>query len=376
MQYRTFRKTGEKISLLGTGTMRLPLNPDGTVNQQESISIIRNSIDRGVNYVDTAYMYHGGESEKVLGEALKNGYREKVFLADKMPVWMAQDRGAMEKIFAAQFERLGVDVIDMYLIHNANQSYWERAKQFNLLDFLEKMRAVGKIKYIGFSFHDTLPMFKEVIDAYPWDFCQIQLNYMDQEFQAGVEGLKYAASKNIPVIVMEPLKGGKLTDTLPPQVTALWAQSGIQRSPAEWALRWVAGFPEVLTILSGMSSMAQLDENVDILSAAEANSLTDQDLTVINQVAETYNRLLQYACTSCKYCMDSCPQKIDIPTAVNYYNDWLVYEKNPKIKGTYQTWVEEAHRASNCIDCKACEEHCPQHLPISEIMKLTAAAFE
>lgn len=375
MQYRTFNKTGEKISLLGMGTMRLPLAEDRKVDRREAISMIRNSIDQGVNYVDTAYMYHDGESEKIVGEALKDGYRQKVLLADKMPVWMAKDEENMRAIFDEQLQRLDVDVIDMYLVHNITASVWKRAKEFNLMSFLEEKQAEGKIKHIGFSFHDDLPLFKEVIDAYPWDFCQIQLNYMDKDFQAGEEGLRYAGSKNIPVIIMEPLKGGKLTDSLPQTVEALWKQAKVQRTPAEWAFRWVANHPEVLTILSGMSAQEQLEENLRILSQAEAGSLSEAELAVIDQVSSQYNKLIQYSCTACKYCMP-CPKKIDIPTAINFYNEWFLYDKNPKLKEDYPEWLDEGQRASDCVACKACEGHCPQHLPISQIMKKTAEIFE
>lgn len=375
MQYRTFDKTGQKVSLLGMGTMRLPVTEDGQVDREAAISMIRHSIDEGINYVDTAYMYHDGESEKIVGQALKDGYREKVLLADKMPVWLAKDEEAMRSIFDEQFARLEVDVIDMYLVHNVTVPVWKRAQKFHLMDFLEEKRAEGKIRHIGFSFHDQLSLFKEVIDSYPWDFCQIQLNYMDKEFQAGEEGLHYAAEKGIPVIIMEPLKGGKLTDTLPPSVKALWKQAEIQRTPAEWALRWVANHSEILTILSGMSAPEQLEENLRILSQAKPNSLTEKELSIIDQVSSEYNRLIQYSCTSCKYCMP-CPKKIDIPTAIRFYNEWFLYEGNPKIKADYPNWLVKDRQPGDCIACKVCEDHCPQHLPISEIMKKTAEIFE
>lgn len=375
MQYRTFSKTGEKISLLGMGTMRFPLDADGKADETESIAMIRNAIDCGVNYVDTAYMYHDGISEVITGKALKDGYREKVLLADKMPVWLAKDEEQMKAIFEEQFQRLDVDCIDMYLVHNITAPIWKRVQKFNLLPFLEEKREEGKIRHIGFSFHDELALFKEVVDAYSWDFCQIQLNYMDQEFQAGVEGLKYAAFRGLPVVVMEPLKGGKLTDAIPHSVNQLWKQAEIQRTPAEWALRWVADFPEVLTILSGMSSMEQLEENLRILSDAEPNTLTAGERDIIDQVADQYNKLIQYSCTACKYCMP-CPQKIDIPTGINYYNEWFLYDGNPKLKADYPVWMVKGRRASDCIGCKACEGHCPQHLPIAEIMKKTAEIYE
>lgn len=376
MKYRSF-KTGDKISLLGFGTMRLPVI-DGNmanINEAAAIKMIRSAIDKGINYIDTAYMYHNGNSEVVVGKALKDGYREKVFLADKMPVWYAKSEEDVESLFEEQLKRLDVDCIDMYLVHNITAPIWKRALKLNTLNFLEKKRAEGKIKYIGFSFHDNLDLFKDVIDSYPWDLCQIQLNYMDSEFQAGVEGLKYAASKNIPVIIMEPLKGGRLTDILPKSIKEYWNSAPVKRTPAEWALRWVADFPEVLTILSGMSSMNQLDENIKTLGAAEANSLTELEHKIIKNVADEYNNLIQHSCTECRYCIP-CPVKIEIPTAIKFYNEWFLYDGNDKVKEDYLMWLASDRRASACISCKACEEKCPQHLPISEIMIKAKNIFE
>ena len=375
MLYRTFNKTGEDVSLLGMGTMRLPLAEDGTIDEATAIEMIRHSIDQGINYVDTAYMYHKGESEKVLGKALKDGYREKVLLADKMPVWLAKDEEKMKEIFETQFERLDVDCIDMYLVHNITAPVWKRVNKFNLLPYLEEQRAAGRIKHIGFSFHDDLSLFREVIDAYDWDFCQIQLNYMDKEFQAGVEGLKYAASKGIPVVIMEPLKGGKLTDSIHASVKELWDNAPVKRTPAEWGLRWVANHPEVLCILSGMSAPEQLAENLRIMDEAAPNSLTEAELSIIDKASDEYNKLIQYSCTECRYCMP-CPMKIDIPDNIGYYNEWFLYDKNPKVKADFFTFTIEGRRASACVECKACEEKCPQHLPIAEIMKKTADLFE
>ena len=374
MDKRPFGKTGEKVSLLGMGTMRLPLTEKGRLNTAAAIRLIRKAIDNGVNYVDTAYMYHDGASETITGKALRDGYREKVLLADKMPIWLAKDAEGMAEIFETQLKRLGTEVIDMYLIHNLTVPLWERCRKFGLLDFLEEQRRLGRITHIGFSFHDELPFFKELIDAYPWDFCQIQLNYMDQAYQAGLEGLQYAAAKGIPVIVMEPLKGGKLTDRIPPVIKALWDEAEVKRSPADWAFRWVADLPGILTILSGMSSEAQLDENLKIFSNFSRPLLTQAELDRIDKVAALYNELIPYSCTACKYCMP-CPQKIDIPTFIELYNEWHVYEQNPKVMVNFGWWFPK-YKPSLCTGCKACEGHCPQHLPISKIMSEGSLIFE
>jgi uncharacterized protein len=374
MQYTKFKKTGQKISLLGMGTMRLPQNPDGTIDEPAAIALIRKAIDNGVNYVDTAYMYHDGTSEVITGKALKDGYREKVLLADKMPVWMAKDPEGMATIFETQLKRLETDVIDMYLIHNLTVSIWERCLKFGLLEYLEEQKRLGRIHHIGFSFHDELPFFKELIDAYPWDFCQIQLNYMDKKYQAGLEGLYYADSKGIPVIVMEPLKGGKLTDSIPPVIEAIWAEANTKRSPANWAFRWIADLPGILTILSGMSTEAQLDENLSIFSEMVPPLLTEEERQRIDRVSALYNELIPYSCTACKYCMP-CPQQIDIPSFIELFNEWHVYEHNPKVMVNFGWWFPK-YKPSLCTGCKICEGLCPQHLPISKIMSEGSVVFE
>ncbi len=372
MEYRTLN-TGEKVSLLGLGTMRLPLTDDEKVDEKKAVDLIRSAIDSGINYIDTAYTYHGGNSEKVLGRALKDGYRDKILLADKMPVWLAKDEEAMKAMFEKQFERLDTDSIDMYLVHNITAPIWKRVKKLNLLPFLEEKKAEGRIKHIGFSFHDRFELFEEVIDAFPWEFCQIQLNYMDKDFQAGVKGLKYATQKGLSVIIMEPLKGGRLTTGLPPSVEELFAGADIKRSPAEWAFKWLAAMPEVTVMLSGMSSMQQLAANIDIMSKNDLCSLTDKESAMIDKVSDEYNKLIKYSCTGCQYCMP-CPQKLEIPRIIGYYNDWFIYG-NPSTENEYRTWIPDGRHASDCIACGACEEKCPQSLPIREAMKRTAELF-
>lgn len=377
MKYREFKRTGEKISLLGLGTMRFPIidNDNSKIDEAEAIKMIRHAIDKGVNYIDTAYMYHAGTSENVLGKALQDGYREKVFIADKMPAWFAKEQVDVERIFKEQFERLGVDCIDMYLLHNITAPIWKICNKHNVLEFLQQKQKEGKIKHIGFSFHDDYELFETVLNAFPWDLCQIQLNYMDSDFQAGVKGLKLAGSKGIPVVVMEPLKGGRLTDAMPEKIAKLWKDAPIKRSPAEWALKWVANFPEVLTILSGTTTMEQLDENIKILSEAEPDSLTEKELSIIQSVSDEYNRLTKYSCTGCKYCLP-CPLKINIPNIIQLFNEWYLYDYNPKTIVDYKTWNSRGRCATDCTSCNACEEKCPQNLPVAEIMGKAAEIFD
>jgi len=376
MQYREFAPTGEKVSLLGFGAMRLPVveKDETRIDEAKAIRMIRYAVDMGVNYVDTAFMYHEGKSEGVLGKALKDGYREKVLLADKMPLWMAKRAGGIEALFLEQFRRLDVDYIDFYLVHNLTRSFWKKAKDDNLMPFLERMKAEGRIGKIGFSFHDDFEVFKDIVDDYPWEFCQIQLNYMDTEFQAGVAGLKYAGERGIPVIIMEPLKGGKLTKYLPESVAAVWERAEVKRKPAEWALRWAADFPEVLTILSGMSEMKEVEDNIRILSDAVPLSLTEKEKSLIEEASKEYNNLIKASCTACRYCMP-CPKRIDIPEVMDQYNQWHIYRAYRTSKREYD-FLSEGARPIDCIDCKECEAQCPQHLPVSDIMREMGDIFE
>ena len=374
MQYRTFKKLDREVSLLGMGAMRLPETEDGQINEPEAIDIIRSAIDAGINYVDTAFGYHNGKSEGLVGKALRDGYREKVLLADKMPIWLAKDEEHMKEMFQTQLERLDTDYIDMYLVHSVNKPNWKRIKKLNLMPFLEEMKAAGKIKHIGFSFHDSYELFEEVLDSYPWEFCQIQLNYMDKDIQAGVKGLKLAAEKGLSVIIMEPLKGGKLTTGIPPTVQELWDNAPVKRTPAEWGFKWLANMPEVTLILSGMSSREQLQQNIATVSAADLNVLSDEERELIDKVSDEYNRLIKYSCTGCEYCLP-CPQKLKIPDLIDTLNEWNIYGQNPATKMEYIEWVPEGRHASDCISCKACEKKCPQGLPIAQIMKDTAEIF-
>ena len=374
MIYRTVDKFTKKISLLGLGAMRFPLAPSGEVDEAEAIRMIRHAIDSGINYLDTAYTYHGSKSESILGRALKDGYRERTFIADKLPIWLVEKESDVRRIFEEQLQRLDTGFIDFYLIHCIDHEGWEITRNCRVLPILDELKAEGKIGHIGFSYHDDLSLFKEVIDAYPWDLCQIQLNYVDTEFQAGLAGLHYAGQRGIPVVIMEPLKGGRLTDGVPPVIQKVWDEAPVRRTPAEWAFKWVASHPEVITILSGMSSMEQLEQNLALFSRGDLSVLTDPELASIEQAADLYHQLIQYPCTECRYCMP-CPGGVNIPRLIRYYNDWCAYEHNPKLKEEYLTWQDKSEHASNCVKCGACESHCPQHLPIMMIMEEIVSAF-
>lgn len=377
MEYRQFEKLGINASLLGLGTMRLPIlnGENKNVDEQQSIEMIRYAIDHGINYIDTAYPYHNGNSEIVVGKALKDGYRNKVYIADKMPLWLTKSEKDVYKVFDTQLERLGVKCIDFYLVHNVTEAIWKRALKYNIFDFLHKKKAEGKIKYIGFSFHGAGDFFKEVMDYYNWDFCQIQFNYIDTDYQAGLAGLKYAGEKNIPVIVMEPLKGGRLAMTPPDSIQALWDSHALKLSPAAWGLKWIANFPEVKVILSGMSNMEQLKENINTLKDMKPNSLSSSDLEFMEQIKKAYDKLIKINCSTCNYCLP-CPSKVNIPKIFSFYNEMHLYSTHDMIRKDFNLWVGPKQRPSACTECGICEEQCPQGLPIREWLKEAGSVFE
>ena len=376
MNYRTNPKTGLKHSLLGFGAMRLPrsdTDPTG-IQVGESIELLRHAIDHGVNYIDTAYTYFEGGSEIVLGRALKDGYGDKVMVATKLPSMRLLKAEEHSMFLEESRRRLERDYIDFYLLHGMKERYWPTIKKLDTVDFLVKMKAEGKIKNMGFAFHgETVEFFKEIIDYGPWDFVQIQFNYMDEHFQAGVEGLRYAASKGIAVIVMEPLRGGHLINNITPDIQRLFDSLDVKRTPAEWGFRWVANHPEVTTILSGMNTMEMLDENLKTLSEADAGCLNEKEIAVLAEIADEYRKLIPYPCTSCGYCRRDCPQDIEIPLVISIRNDASMFNNFDHAK--YQINHIVRKPPSLCVECKKCEEICPQHLKVSEIMK-ECAKFE
>ena len=370
MLYRQMGKLDENVSLLGMGAMRLPTDAEGAIDEAASIALIRKAIDGGINYIDTAFLYP--KSEKILGKALKDGYRQKAYIADKLNPALIKEEGDMESLLSKCLERLDTDYIDFFLVHNIFDKTWKKVQKWNFLDFLEEKKKEGKIRHLGFSFHGDLDLFKEVIDAHPWDFCQIQLNFMDAEFQAGVAGVDYAYDKGVGVIVMEPLKGGRLTTNIPPAVQEIWDAAPWQKTPAHWAFKWLVSNPKISLILSGMSSEEQLAENLEIFNDPEIGTISEEQCALLYKVADKYRELVKYSCTGCGYCMP-CPQRIDIPYVLSMYNDWLAFDRPGSVKFEYTGWT--AKHGSDCADCHACEDKCPQHLPIAQAMKEAAEEF-
>jgi predicted aldo/keto reductase-like oxidoreductase len=370
MKYRELGKNKDKVSVLGFGAMRLPLIDEdpGNIDEEESIKLLRYAIDNGISYIDTAYNYHKGKSEIIVGKALKDGYRDKTKIATKLPVWLTNAYEDFDKYLNEQLQKLDVEYIDFYLLHNLNKKYWEKLTKIDIFKFLDRALADGRIKNVGFSFHDELSLFKEIIDSYSWDFCQIQYNYMNENYQAGKEGLKYAASKGIPVIIMEPLLGGKLAKEPPVDVKALWDKADIKRTPAEWGLRWIYNHPEVSVILSGMSNFEQLKENLRIADAAIPETLTEKELELVKEVERKYRERVKIDCTECGYCMP-CPNNVSIPSNFELYNDYHVYDNVEAATKMYKRFKQANQSADLCVECGKCEAACPQHLPISKLLK-------
>lgn len=374
MQKRMMGKTREEVSLLGFGCMRLPTLPDGEIDEKQALAMIHYAIDSGVNYLDTAYNYHGGKSESLVGRAVQGGYREKVHIATKLPVWLLESPQDCRRLFQEQLDRLGVDYLDFYLLHSLNRDSWHKAVQNKALEFLDEAKAEGLIKYAGFSFHDEFPVFREIADSYAWDFCQIQFNYMDENYQAGLAGLNYAASKDFGLIIMEPLRGGRLVRNLPPEIEVLFEKASTKRTPAEWALRWVANHPEVSLILSGMNKQAEVEENLRTMAEATPNSLTEEELTLIEKAKDIYAQRIKVLCTDCKYCLP-CPENVDIPRIFSMYNDASIYNNFAGAKGFYNNLTEHGQDASRCVACGQCEELCPQHIEIIDSLVMAQRSF-
>ncbi|HSW57070.1 MAG TPA: aldo/keto reductase [Dehalococcoidales bacterium] len=374
MIYRNFPGMDWKPSALGFGAMRLPLlsrNP-ADVDYPQAVNMIRYAVDNGVNYLDTAYFYHSGNSEKAVGMALQDGYRQKIKLATKFPAREVNSPADFDGAFQMQLERLQTDKVDFYLLHGLHRAVWDRLQGMGVLNWLEKQKSAGRISHLGFSFHDDFTAFKQVVDAWDnWEFCQIHYNYMDEDYQAGRSGLDYAASKNLGVIVMEPLRGGQLAGVPPQAVADIWKFAQVQRSPVEWAFRWVWSQPQVSFLLSGMSSMAQVMENVDIAARAGNSSLNQYEKELIDRVKQAYRSACPVPCTACRYCMP-CPNGVEIPAIFRIFGEMKMYNDINLAKMRYNggIWgLNEKQHAGNCIECNHCLELCPQHINIPEWLK-------
>ena len=382
MKYRRFGRHDFKVSALGFGAMRLPVlgKDHSNVDEEKSIEMIRYAVDHGVNYVDTAYGYMGGKSEVVVSKALKDGYREKVKLATKLPSWIVNTREDMDKFLNEQLKKLDVDHVDFYLLHGLGKDRWDKLKSLGVLEFGDKAVADGRIRGLGFSFHDEYEVFKEIIDGYDkWAMCQILYNYIDQDRQATTKGLRYAASKGLPVVIMEPIGGGSLAIKPPKEIQEIWDESKIKRPGAEWALQWVWNHPEVSVALSGMSTMQQVVENVESASHSGPNTLTAKELQLVERVRRKYSEYGYIGCTGCRYCMQ-CPNGVAIPEIFALVNQHYMKrgdrDAEQEVVKKYKETVGKENGAKNCKRCGKCEELCPQHLPIQNLIGGATWIFE
>jgi len=366
MQYRSFPKLPQlPVSTLGFGCMRLPVlgGDPGRIDEEKATALLHAALDQGVNYVDTAWPYHGGQSEPFVGRALGSERRKQVHLAPKCPVWLVESEADWDRYLDQQLERLRTDHIDFYMLHALAADRWEAVRRFGGLQAFERARADGRIRHLGFSFHASLDVFKEVVDGYDgWEFCQLQLNYLDEEYQAGVAGMRYAAARGIGTIVMEPLRGGALANT-PPALAEIWGRSERRWSSAEWALRWVWSHPEVVTALSGMNEPSQLEENLRV--AGSAAPLCPSDLARFDEAKQVYRARMRVPCTTCGYCQP-CPAGVAIPDVLSQYNSAAMFGSKSGPAAAYRLFVlGNGAGADQCTKCRECEAKCPQGISIA-----------
>lgn len=359
MEKRNFLKLGISTSLLGYGCMRFPTK-DGRIDEAESEKLLDRAYEAGVNYFDTAYPYHGGESEGFTGRVLAKYPRESYYIATKLPGWEIKSLEDAKRIFNDQLERLGMEYVDFYLLHSMSGRKYREMRELGVVKYCEELKAQGKIRWFGFSFHDSFDAFEEIITDREWDFCQIQLNYMDTEEQAGIRGYELAQRLGVPVIVMEPVKGGSLAK-LPDEIYAPLEEYRRGYSPAAWALRWVGTFPNVKVILSGMSDMAQVEDNLRTFNAFEP--LNDEEKKLISDTAESLRTRVNNGCTGCNYCMP-CPAGVNIPKNFSIWNKYGIYENAYSLKWEWNNDIDTSSKAAACIGCGKCEKLCPQKISI------------
>jgi len=369
MRYRKFGRLDWPVSALSFGCMRLPVldGDSGKIDEPEAIAMIRRGIDLGINYLDTAYGYHKGNSEGLVAKALADGYRERARVATKLPMWLVESESDPDKYFDEQRGRLGTDRIDVYLLHGLGPDRWETAKRLKVLQWAERRMAAGQIGHFGFSFHANLDSFRQILREYDnWAVCQIQYNYMDTEYQAGKAGLEEAAAQGLGVVVMEPLRGGTLANNPPAAVQSIWEQADQQRTPADWALQWCWRHPEVGTVLSGMSTMEHVLQNVASAERSD-DGLTADELALIGRVRAAYEALAPIGCTSCEYCLP-CPHGVNIPGHFAGYNGAHMYPGALERARRFYGRAEDKDKAAACVACGECLDKCPQELAIPDLL--------
>jgi predicted aldo/keto reductase-like oxidoreductase len=374
METRTFEKLGIETSLLGFGAMRFPLTDEGKIDRPLAEQMMDRAIAAGVNYIDTAYPYHNKESEPFVGTVLKKYDRSSFRLATKLPQWLVKDLEDAKRIFAEQLERLQVDYFDFYLLHSLNGESFDRMASLGVVDYLKEMKEAGKIRYLGFSFHSSYEAFEHILTYTDWDFCQIQFNYLDTEIQAGQKGYELAERMGIPMICMEPIKGGSLA-SLPPDLASELGKLDPKASAASYALRWVAGHPNIKVILSGMSSMEQVEDNIATFSPFR--KLDDREQAVLRKISATMKQRVGNGCTGCKYCMP-CPFGVDIPGNFSLWNQFRMFQSYAVVKQNWENEKAQKERPTSCTECGRCVSLCPQHIDIPSDLKrvqreLTAA---
>ncbi len=372
MEKRKMEKLGIETSLLGFGCMRFPVLENGEINEPEAERMLDKAIAEGVNYIDTAYPYHEGKSEIVTGKILKKYDRDSFYLATKLPLWQINSLEDVDRIFGEQLTKLQTDYVDFYLMHAMNKERWDAMRKLGVVERLEQIKAEGRIKYLGFSFHDSYEAFEEIINAREWDFCQIQLNYMDVEEQAGLKGYELAASKNVPVIVMEPVKGGSLA-AFAEDIMEKFRAADAQASAASFALRWVGSLPGVKVILSGMSTMGQVEDNLKTFGCFKP--LSGEEQKMMKEVRDTLKSRVQNGCTACRYCMP-CPAGVDIPGCFGVWNTYHMYQNYNMVKRRWEDELGEQKQAKNCVKCGKCEQACPQKLSIRKDLERAQADLD
>ena len=372
MEKRKMEKLGIETSLLGFGCMRFPVLENGDINEPEAERMLDKAIADGVNYIDTAYPYHEGKSEIVTGKVLKKYDRDSFYLATKLPLWQVNSLEDVDRIFGEQLTKLQTDYVDFYLMHAINKERWDAMRKLGVVERLEQIKAEGRIRYLGFSFHDSYEVFEEIINAREWDFCQIQLNYMDVDEQAGLKGYELAASKNVPVIVMEPVKGGSLA-AFADDIMEKFHAADAQASAASFALRWVGSLPGVKVILSGMSTMEQVEDNLKTFGCFRP--LSEEEQRMMKEVRDTLKSRVQNGCTACRYCMP-CPAGVDIPGCFGVWNTYHMYQNYNMVKRRWENELGEQKQAKNCVKCGKCEQACPQKLSIRKDLERVQADLD